>query len=118
MKAMAITVVIDILLVFMFYTIGREIGETLVSVPSYFTAIPVGFLMMSFPIAPAGIGVGQGAFYHIFLWFGAESGAIGASIITIYQIIFITVSMCFVVVYLTNKREVKKAMLSAQGEQI
>lgn len=118
LKVMALTVVIDLLLVFMFYTIGREIGENLVSLPSYFTAIPVSLLVSSIPIAPAGIGVGQGAFYHIFLWFGSESGAIGASIITIYQLIFITVSMCFVVVYLSNKKDVKKAMRSAQSEQL
>jgi uncharacterized protein (TIRG00374 family) len=118
LKAMAITVVTDVLIVSMFYTIGKEIGEMSVSLPSYFTAIPVGLLMMSLPIAPAGVGIGQGAFYYIFPWFGAESGDVGASIITIYQLIFITVSMCFVVVYLTNKKDVKKAMISAQGEQI
>ena len=114
LKAVGITIVIDVLNIYMFYIIGRGMGEDLVSLTSYLTAIPVGILMLSLPIAPAGIGVGQVAFYNLFLWFGARSGNIGAAIITVYQLISIALSMCFVFVYLSNRKEVKKAVIDSQ----
>ncbi len=111
-KAVAITIAIDVLSIYMFYTIGKSMGEDLVSLTSYLTVIPVGLLMLSLPIAPAGIGVGQVAFYNLFLWFGARSGNIGATIITVYQVISVSLSMCFVFVYLGNRKDVKKALIN------
>lgn len=113
LKAMAITILIDMLTIYIFYTLGRELGETLVSLTSYLTAVPVGLLMLSLPIAPAGVGVGQVAFYNLFLWFGAQSGSIGATIVTVYQLIIMAVGTCFVFVYLSNRKEVKKAIINA-----
>jgi len=114
LKAMAITIPLDIVSIYAFFIIGREMGESLVSMASYFTAVPAGLVVTSLPIAPAGIGVGQGAFYNLFEWFGASSGAIGATIITIYQFIMIAVNMCFVVFYLQDREEVDRAMDSAE----
>ncbi len=116
LKAIALTILIDILNIYMFFVIGRGMGEDIVSLTSYLTAVPVGLLMLSLPISPAGVGVGQVAFYNLFLWFGARSGTIGATIITIYQLIIMSVSMCFVFVYLANRKEVKKAMVTARED--
>jgi uncharacterized protein (TIRG00374 family) len=116
-KAMAITIPLDLINIYAFFIIGREMGESLVPLASYYTAVPVGMLMLSLPVAPAGIGVGQGAFYKLFVWFGAASGAFGATIITIYQLLTITINMCFVFVYLSNRKEVRKAIVSAKGER-
>lgn len=114
-KAMAITIPLDILVIYAFYVIGREMGETLVSLPSYFTAVPAGIVVLSLPISPAGIGVGQGAFYNLFKWFGAESGAMGATVITVFQLLTIAVNLSFVMVYLKNKAAVEKAATDARG---
>lgn len=114
LKAMAITIPLDILNIYIFFTIGREMGGSSMSLTSYFTAIPVGLLMLSLPIAPAGIGVGQGAFFTLFKWFGAISGKLGATVITIYQLLTICLNMCFVFVYLRNQKEVKQAMNMAK----
>jgi len=116
LKAMAITVPMDILTIYAFFLIGREMGETLVSLPSYFTAIPAGMVILSLPISPAGIGVGQGAFYNLFKWFGADSGAIGATIITVFQLLMIAVNLSFVVVYLRNKKAIEQAATEARGK--
>lgn len=114
LKAIAITILVDVLNIYIFFIIGRGMGEDMVSLTSYLTAIPVGILMLSLPVAPAGIGVGQVAFYNLFLWFGARSGSIGATIVTVYQMISIAVSMCFVFVYLGNRKEVRKALIDSQ----
>jgi len=118
LKAIGITIVVDILNICMFYIIGRGMGEDVVSLTSYLTAIPVGILMLSLPIAPAGLGVGQVAFYNLFLWFGARSGSIGATIVTVYQLISISLSLCFVLVYLKNRKEVKKALADSQENSL
>ena len=62
------------------------------------------------------MGVGQLAFYNLFLWYGATSAEIGASMITVYQLIVISLSLCFVVVYITNRKEIKKAKEQAEFE--
>ena len=73
---------------------------------------------MPLPIAPAGLGVGQVAFYNLFLWFGARTGSIGATIVTVYQLISIALSLCFVVVYLGNRKELKKALAESQEDSV
>ncbi|OPY03894.1 MAG: hypothetical protein A4E61_00974 [Syntrophorhabdus sp. PtaB.Bin184] len=118
LKAVGITILIDILNIYMFYVIGRDMGENVVSLTSYLTAIPIGILMLSLPVAPAGIGVGQVAFYNLFLWFGARSGSIGATIVTVYQMIAISLSLSFVFVYLGNRKEVRKAVMESTGDAL
>jgi uncharacterized membrane protein YbhN (UPF0104 family) len=107
---MAITIPQDIVQIYLFYSIGREIGENLLTFTSYLTIVPIGLFSISLPIAPAGIGVGQGVFYNIFIWFGAQSGNLGVSIITIYQLLTIIVNIFFVFVYLKNKKSVDIAI--------
>jgi glycosyltransferase 2 family protein len=104
---LGITAIIDIIFVLIFYAIGKEMGESALSLPSYFTAIPVGILATTIPITPGGIGIGQSAFYAIFLLFGCTSGVIGATIISVYQIIALLVNMCFVVVYIDDRSIVR-----------
>lgn len=115
LAAMLITVVLDLLNIYMFYTIGMEMGEHNVSFLSYCTIVPIGMLMISLPIAPAGVGVGQAAFNWLIPLFGAVSKTIGSTIITIYQLLTIAVNMCFVTIYLGNKDEVKKVMASVEA---
>jgi uncharacterized membrane protein YbhN (UPF0104 family) len=100
---LGITVIIDVIFVYIFYAIGREMGESSLSLSSYFTAVPLGILATTVPITPGGIGIGQGAFYAIFLLFGAASGSIGVTIISVYQIIALPVNLCFIVAYIGDR---------------
>lgn len=102
--AVFLTIVLDVIYIYLFFVIGRTIGESFLNVISYFIIVPTGLLLMSIPITPAGIGVGQGVFYNLFNWFHAGSGNFGANIITIYQIFSISVNMLFGFVYLFNKK--------------
>jgi glycosyltransferase 2 family protein len=109
LMVLGITVLIDILLVLLFFAIGREMGESALSLSSYFTAVPVGILATTLPITPGGIGVGQGAFYAIFLLFGASSGSVGVTIISVYQVIALMVNMCFLVAYIGDRSSLRAA---------
>ena len=103
LMVLGITVIIDVIFVYIFFAIGREMGESSLSLSSYFTAVPLGILAMTLPITPGGIGIGQGAFYAIFLLFGAASGSIGVTIISVYQIIALPVNLCFIVAYIGDR---------------
>ena len=57
----------------------------------FITASMIGLAAMAIPITPAGLGVGQAAFSGIFFLLGAPDPAFGATVITGYHIVFITV---------------------------
>ncbi len=52
---------------------------------AYFFAAPIGFVLSAIPIAPAGIGVGQAAFFFLFNAFLGRQTSIGPTSITIMQ---------------------------------
>lgn len=84
--------------------------ETVIPFLGYCSVVPAGVITLSIPIAPAGIGIGQAAFYNLFKWYGAQSGTFGATIITVYQLIQLMVNLSFVFVYLSNKRAIGRAV--------
>lgn len=51
----------------------------------FFFAVPLGFISMALPIAPAGIGVGQASLFFLFqLWLGRET-TVGPTVMTAFQ---------------------------------
>lgn len=48
--------------------------------------VPVGFMIMAIPLTPAGIGVGQAAFYFLFQHFSSVSNQAGPAVITAFQL--------------------------------
>lgn len=70
---------------------------------TYFLVAPLGFMAMAIPISPAGIGVGQAAFYFLFnLYTGTES-ELGPTVITAYQVILLLFSLIGAFYYLRRK---------------
>jgi uncharacterized membrane protein YbhN (UPF0104 family) len=67
-------------------------------------AFPLGMLAISIPITPAGIGVGQAAFYAICNMALKGSGPAGANAFTIYQAIAIPVYTLGLIPYLVYRR--------------
>jgi len=114
-QALLISLLTNMIMLYVFYMIGREIGETVIPFLGYCSIVPAGVITLSIPIAPAGIGIGQAAFYNLFKWYGAQSGTFGATIITVFQLIQLMVNVSFVFVYLSNKRAIGRAVnLSAR----
>ena len=48
------------------YAIAQAMGETTIPISAYFFLVPVGTVVQALPISPAGIGVGQAAFFFLF----------------------------------------------------
>ena len=85
------------------YLVAQGLGYHQVPFAAFIFAIPIGFMVMSVPIAPAGLGVGQLALLYLFkvyLGYQTDIGQIG---ITIFQL----VNLCFGLVgaFLYTKRK-------------
>ena len=79
--------------------------ETAIPFTQYLFFVPVGLFVMVFPIAPAGVGVGQGVFLAIFQWILHSSTTIGADIITLTQLVIICWAFVGLVVYVLDKKK-------------
>ncbi|MFS4458058.1 lysylphosphatidylglycerol synthase transmembrane domain-containing protein [Bdellovibrio sp. HCB2-146] len=73
---------------------------------TFFLVAPLGFMATAIPISPAGIGVGQAAFYFLFnLYIGRET-EVGPTAITAYQVGSFVVSLAGAFFYLRRKSHV------------
>ncbi len=94
----------------MFFAIAKALGENELSFVQYLFLVPVGFFVMSFPITPAGVGIGQGIFLKLFEWTYQRPTTIGADIITLYQLLILCWSVVGLLIYLFNRE--KKSVIS------
>jgi uncharacterized protein (TIRG00374 family) len=67
----------------------------------YFLVVPVGLLTTALPISPAGLGVGQAAFFSLFQLIPGGSGTLGADACTVYQLLLVLVYLTGLYSYLT-----------------
>lgn len=67
-----------------------------------FTFIPLGFVSMSLPITPAGIGVGHAAFSTLFLSYGVKNGA---SLFNLYFLAALMVNLFGIIPYLMSGKK-------------
>ena len=71
-----------------------------------FFAFPLGMLAISVPITPAGVGVGQAAFYAVCNMAVPGSGSAGANAFTVFQAVVIPVYMLGLFPYLVYRKQV------------
>ncbi|MEI6092985.1 MAG: lysylphosphatidylglycerol synthase transmembrane domain-containing protein [bacterium] len=88
-----------------FYLITLALGFDQLGIFAYFFIVPLGLITMAIPITPAGIGVGQAAFLKLFEWAMGIKTTIGADAITIWQVLFILISLFGAVFYISYKKE-------------
>jgi len=72
--------------------------------------VPLGFVPMSLPIAPAGVGVGQAALYAIFEMAVRGSGESASSALTLYQAILLLLYLTGLWPYLRRRKPVADAV--------
>lgn len=64
---------------------GKASGFEGVPLMTYFFVAPIGFMATAIPISPAGIGVGQAAFYALFNMYLHNESGLGPAVITAQQ---------------------------------
>ncbi len=56
---------------------------------AFMLCVPLGIVLMSLPIAPGGVGVGQAAYFFMFNIFGEGYGETGVMAVTIMQVVYL-----------------------------
>jgi len=89
--------------IFFLILAGYAAGFPEVPVKTYFLVAPLGFMATAIPISPAGVGVGQAAFYFLFNIYTGKSSDLGPTVITAYQVSTFALSMIGAFYYLRRK---------------
>ena len=89
--------------VFLGYTVGKILGENVLSLAHYFFVIPLGLVSYMLPITPLGIGVSQAIFSILFDWARRDSSTIGANIAAVIQVSLVSLSLLGAIFYLRYK---------------
>jgi uncharacterized protein (TIRG00374 family) len=87
-----------------FVYVGYVLGDQGMSIPGYLFCIPLGFVAMALPIAPAGVGVGQVAFLYLFQAYTNGTSDLGATAITAFQLAILTWGLLGAFFYVRYKK--------------
>ena len=87
------------------YVAGFATGYSDIPVTTYFLVAPLGFMATAIPISPAGVGVGQAAFYFLFNLYTGKTSDIGPTAITALQVGTFLVSLLGAVFYMRFKEQ-------------
>ncbi len=90
-----------IFFVFFFSVMTSDVSLPLVS---YFIVVPLGLICTVLPLTPAGIGVGQAAFYYLFVLYTGIESQIGPNAITAFQVVMFVWGLVGVYFYITYKK--------------
>lgn len=85
---------------------GQAAGFDDVHLKTYFLVAPLGFMATAIPISPAGVGVGQAAFYFLFNLYTGHSSELGPTTITAMQVGTFVVSLLGAFFYLRGKERI------------
>jgi uncharacterized protein (TIRG00374 family) len=102
--ASALSMVNIAIMVVFVYVVGLSMGVTELPFSMYCFLVPIGVIVQALPISPAGVGVGQAAFYFLFnLSLGKES-QLGPTAITTIQIMQFAWGLVGAYFYLQRKK--------------
>ncbi len=107
LKAMSVSVLAQLSSIALLAWAGHSLGFTEVPLTTYFIGGPLGFMAVAIPISPAGIGVGQAAFYFIFNLYIGHKSEVGPAVITAFQMFSLVVGLLGGLIYLNYKGEKK-----------
>lgn len=83
-----------------FSGIGAE-----VRLSTYFLVTPIGFMATAIPISPAGVGVGQAAFFFLYNLYLGKTTELGPVVITVYQVLSLLFGLIGAYFYLVKSKK-------------
>jgi uncharacterized membrane protein YbhN (UPF0104 family) len=102
--AVAVTLLSHSLSCLAYFLAMRSTGQAGdVTVANFFLLVPLGLLATAIPISPAGIGVGQAAFFALFRIVSLAHATAAASAFTVFQLVTILISLSGLYSYLSYK---------------
>lgn len=94
--------------VFFFVIAGNGLGYHDVPLSIYFFVAPIGFMVTAIPISPAGVGVGQAAFFYLFNTVLGYESQLGPTAITAFQLANFFYGIIGAFFYLSLQRKMKQ----------
>ena len=91
-------------IMFFGWALRSILGES-IDWSTLFFIVPVGFMVMAIPLTPAGVGVGQAAFYFLFQNFSHVNTQSGPAVITAFQFMQFLWGLIGAYFYLTRRSE-------------
>lgn len=89
---------------------ARIQGFADIPLSAYFFVIPLGFIVMAVPVAPAGVGVGQAALFFLFNRMLGHESAVGPNIMTAFQVTLFACSLFGAYFYLQYRPLIKEQL--------
>ncbi len=77
---------------------------------TYFLVAPLGFMATAIPISPAGVGVGQAAFYFLFNLYSGKTTDLGPTTITAFQVGTFVFGMIGAFFYMQRKEKAPQSI--------
>jgi uncharacterized membrane protein YbhN (UPF0104 family) len=102
-NALALSVLNQALTCCSFYLALRSTGVTGLRMSQFFLIVPLGMATSAVPISPAGIGVGQAAFFALFTIVAPAYASAGTDAYTVFQAMFILLCLSGLFWYVAYK---------------
>lgn len=116
LQALALALVNQVLLVTFFALIAVAVGEGEFDHAVLWFCIPIGLVVQALPLAPAGVGVGQAAFFFLFVAALQRPTQVGTVGITVMQALQFALGLIGAVIYLRRGRRMPSAAELAASE--
>ena len=100
-SAISLSLILQYMNVWIFWLVCSPFLENPIPVDQFFTFVPIGFITVSVPISPAGLGVGHLIFDELFKLVNVAGGA---SLFNLYFVITVSCNLLGVFPYLFNKK--------------
>lgn len=97
--------------IWLYYLAVEAMGAENLPFIQYFFLIPLGMFVMSLPISPAGLGIGQGVFLKLFEWAQGKPLTTGADMVTLVQMVIICWALVGLCVYILYRERVPEDIL-------
>jgi len=107
--ALALSVFNQTLSFVMYYLALQATGVTDLPMSQFFLIVPLGLVTSAIPISPAGVGVGQAAFFALFRIVAPAYATAGAEAVTVCQLMFILVCLSGLYWYISYKHTAVEA---------
>ena len=93
----------------------QALGGTNIPLKYFFLIVPLGLMTTALPVSPAGIGVGQAAFFTLFRMVPGATPELGSNACTVYQSVMVLVFLTGFYPYLVYKDKTEAAPATEAG---
>ncbi len=107
-QAVVLSLITQVLAISLIAWLGFQLGFAETPLSIYFSVVPLGFMVTAIPISPAGVGVGQMAFFFLFNLFMGYESQVGPTVITAYQVLNFILGLSGVWFFIQRKSSLKE----------